>query len=284
VNVAEALQTGTDTLATAGVDTPRVDAEWLMTHVLDCPRHELVLRHEEVLTEAKQSQWDVLMIRRAARIPLQHLLGSVEFCGLVFEVNENVLIPRPETELLAEGAWQFANVIERPVILDVGTGSGCLAIAIAVNCSQAEVHALDVSAQALAVARANAARHQVQEGIIFHEADGRRELPSGTRFDLIVSNPPYIPTAEIPKLQAEVHEHDPHLALDGGRDGLEFYRALATHARERLQPAGRMMLEIGDGQAEMVSALLLAAGWRVLEVFPDLNNVQRIVIASPANP
>jgi len=283
VNVAEALQTGTDTLANAGVETPRVDAEWLMSYVLNCPRPELVLRHEEVLTEALQSQWGGLMARRATRIPLQHLLGSVEFCGLMFEVNGNTLIPRPETELLAEGAWQFANVIESPVILDVGTGSGCLAIAIAVNCSQAEVHALDVSPQALAVARANAERHQVHECIIFHEADGREELPSETRFDLIVSNPPYIPTAEIPKLQAEVHEHDPHLALDGGSDGLDFYRALSTHALERLRPAGRMMLEIGDGQAEAVSALLVAAGWRVLEVFPDLNNVQRIVIASPAN-
>ena len=284
MNVAEALQTGTDTLANAGVETPRVDAEWLMSHVLNCPRPELVLRQEEILTEALQSQWGGLMARRATRIPLQHLLGSVEFCGLVFEVNENVLIPRPETELLAEGAWQFANVIEKPVILDVGTGSGCLAIAIAVNCSQAEVHALDVSPQVLAVARANAERHQVQEYIVFHEADGRRELPSETRFDLIVSNPPYIPTTEIPKLQAEVHEHDPHLALDGGSDGLDFYRALSTHALERLRPAGRMMLEIGDGQAESVSALLLTAGWRVLEVFPDLNNVQRIVIASPDNP
>ena len=284
MNVAEALQTGTDTLANAGVETPRVDAEWLMSHVLNCPRPELVLRQEEILTEALQSQWGGLMARRATRIPLQHLLGSVEFCGLVFEVNENVLIPRPETELLAEGAWQFANVIEKPVILDVGTGSGCLAIAIAVNCSQAEVHALDVSPQVLAVARANAERHQVQEYIVFHEADGRRELPSETRFDLIVSNPPYIPTAEIPKLQAEVREHDPHLALDGGKDGLDFYRALSTHALERLRPAGRMMLEVGDGQAESVSALLLTAGWRVLEVFPDLNNVQRIVIASPDNP
>ena len=170
------------------------------------------------------------------------------------------------------------------MILDVGTGSGCLAIAIAVNCSQAEVHALDVSPQALAVARVNAERHQVHECIIFHEADGREELPSETRFDLIVSNPPYIPTAEIPKLQPEVHKYDPHLALDGGSDGLDFYRALSTHALERLRPAGRMMLEIGDGQAESVSALLLTAGWRVLEVFPDLNNVQRIVIASPANP
>ena len=271
-------------LGDAGVDTPRVDAEWLMTHVFDCPRGELVLRHGAELSEAQQSQWDSFIAGRAARIPLQHLMGSVDFCGLVLEVNKNVLVPRPETELLAERAWQWTDAIEKPVVLDVGTGSGCLAIAIAVNCQRAEVHALDVSPEALVVARANAARHQVQRRINFFEADGRSVLPDKILFDLIVSNPPYIPTSEISKLQAEVRAHDPHLALDGGADGLRFFRALATHALERLQPSGRLMLEIGDGQAEAVSALLLAAGWRVREVIPDLNNVQRIVIASPANP
>ncbi|SVD19986.1 uncharacterized protein METZ01_LOCUS372840, partial [marine metagenome] len=212
-------------LGDAGVDTPRVDAEWLMTHVFDCPRGELVLRHGAELSEAQQSQWDSFMAGRVARIPLQHLMGSADFCGLGIEVNENVLVPRPETELLAEQAWQWANAIENPVVLDVGTGSGCLAIAIAVNCQRAEVHALDVSPEALVVARANAARHQVQGRINFFEADGRSVLPGKIFFDLIVSNPPYIPTLEISKLQAEVREHDPHLALDGGTDGLDFYRA-----------------------------------------------------------
>ena len=244
----------------AGVDTPRVDAEWLMTHVLDCPRGELVLRHGEVLSEAQQSQWDSFMAGRAARIPLQHLMGSADFCGLGIEVNEYVLVPRPETELLAERAWQWANAIEKSVILDVGTGSGCLAIAIAVNCQRVEVHALDVSPEALVVARTNASRHHVQGCVNFFEADGRSVLTGKIFFDLIVSNPPYIPTSEISKLQAEVREHAPHVALDGGADGLDFYRALATHALKRLQPSGRLMLEIGDGQAEMVSALLLAAG------------------------
>ena len=271
-------------LDNAGVDTPRVDAEWLMTHVLDCPRGELVLRHGEVLSEAQQSQWDSFMAGRAARIPLQHLMGSADFCGLGIEVNENVLIPRPETELLAERAWQWANAIEKSVILDVGTGSGCLAIAIAVNCQRAEVHALDVSQEALVVACANATRHRVEGRVNFFEADSRSGLPGKILFDLIVSNPPYIPTSEISKLQAEVREHDPHVALDGGADGLDFYRALAIHALKRLQPSGRLMLEVGDGQAEAVSALLLASGWRVREVIPDLNNVQRIVIASSANP
>jgi release factor glutamine methyltransferase len=279
-----ALRTGADLLDNAGVDTPRVDAEWLMTHMLDCPRGELVLRHGVELSETQLSEWDSFIAGRAARIPLQHLMGSADFCGLVLEVNENVLVPRPETELLAERAWQWANAIEKPVILDVGTGSGCLAIAITVNCPRAEMHALDVSPEALEVARMNAARHQMQRRINFFEADGRSGLPGKILFDLIVSNPPYIPTSEIPKLQVEVREHDPHVALDGGVNGLDFYRALATHALKRLQPAGRLMLEVGDGQAEAVLALLIALGWRVRGVIPDLNNVQRIVIASPANP
>ena len=256
-----ALRTGADILEDAGVDTPRVDAEWLMTHVLDCPRPEMSLRHGEVLSEAQQSQWDSFMAGRAARIPLQHLMGSADFCGLEIEVNGNVLVPRPETELLAEQAWQWANAIEKPVVLDVGTGSGCLAIVVAAHCPGARVMALDVAPEALAVARANAERHGVAAHIEFCEADGREGLPGEDAFDLVLANPPYIPTGDLPALQTEVREHDPALALDGGADGLEFYRALAKLALPRLKPTGRLMLEVGDGQAEAVAALLAEAGW-----------------------
>jgi release factor glutamine methyltransferase len=283
VNIAKAIQGATATLAAAGVERPRVDAEWLMTHVLGCRRPELALRRGEELTEPQAGQWNTLIARRAERIPLQHLLGTAEFCGLEIAVNDHVLVPRPETEQLAEAAWQFANSHERPTILDFGTGSGCLAIAIAVNCPLAEVHALEVSTDALAVARANAARHEVSDRIIFYEGDGFAALPGEARFDLIVSNPPYIPSAEIKNLQPEVRDHDPRMALDGGLDGMDFYRALAASAGERLRPAGRLMLEIGAGQAGAVTDLL-AANWGGLEILADLNNVQRIVIASLANP
>ena len=279
---AEAIQTATDALAAAGVENARVDAEWLMAHVLNCRRPELGLRRSETLTQPQAAQWHALIDRRAERIPLQHLLGTADFCGLEMAVNDNVLVPRPETEGLAEAAWQFANALERPAVLDLGTGSGCLAIAIAVNCPGAGVHALEVSPAAIAVARANAARHQVSDRIIFHEGDGFEALPGGLSFDLIVSNPPYIPTAEIENLQPEVRNHDPRVALDGGPDGLDFFRAIAALARAALRPGGRLMLEIGDGQAEAVAALLADAGWGECDLLPDLNNVLRIVIASPA--
>jgi release factor glutamine methyltransferase len=284
MTTAEALQTATTTLAAAGVDAPRVDAEWLLAHVLDCPRAELALRSKEPLTEAQQAEWDLLISRRAARIPLQHLLGTAVFCGLEMEVNRHVLVPRPETELLAEQAWGFAGGWPAPVILDFGTGSGCLAIVVAAHCPDARVMALDVSPEALAVARANAERHGVAAHIDFHEGDGREGLPGDEAFDLVLSNPPYIPTDDLPSLQTEVREHDPALALDGGADGLGFYRALAKLALPRLKPTGRLMLEVGDGQAEPVAALLAEAGWGECELLPDLNKVLRIVIASPANP
>ena len=283
VTIAETIQTAAVTLAAAGVENPRVDAEWLMAHVLNCRRPELGLRRNETLTEPQAAQWLALIARRAERIPLQHLLGTADFCGLEMAVNDNVLVPRPETEGLAEAAWRFANSLERPTILDLGTGSGCLAIAIAVNCPGAGVHALEVSSAAMALARANAARHQVSDRIIFHEGDGFAALPGDLSFDLIVSNPPYIPSAEIENLQPEVRDHDPRVALDGGADGLDFFRTIAAHARAALRPGGRLMLEIGDGQAEAVAALLADAGWGECDLLPDLNNVLRIVIASPAD-
>ncbi|MBC8324107.1 MAG: peptide chain release factor N(5)-glutamine methyltransferase [Verrucomicrobia subdivision 3 bacterium] len=284
MTVAEALQTATVTLAAAGVDSPRVDAEWLLAHILDCPRAELALGHSKLLTDAQQVEWDLLIVQRGERIPLQHLLGTAVFCGLEMEVNGRVLVPRPETELLAEQAWGFASGLPAPVVLDFGTGSGCLAIVVAAHCPDARVMALDVSPSALAVARANAERHGVAGHIEFHEGDGREGLPGDEAFDLVLSNPPYIPTGDLPSLQTEVREHDPALALDGGADGLEFYRVLAKLVLPRLKPAGRLMLEVGDGQAEPVAALLAEAGWGECDLLPDLNNVLRMVIASPANP
>ena len=283
MTAAEALKTATTTLATAGVEAPRGDAEWLLAHVLDCPRAELALRHSNILTDAQQTEWDALIAQRAERIPLQHLLGTAGFCGLEIEVNAHVLVPRPETELLAEQAWGFVSGLPSPTVLDFGTGSDCLAIVVAAHCPGARVMALDVSPEALAVARANAERHGVAPHIEFHEGDGCEGLPGEDAFDLVLSNPPYIPTGDLPALQTEVREHDPALALDGGADGLEFYRALSKLALPRLKPKGGLMLEVGDGQAEAVVALLVEAGWGECKLLPDLNKVLRIVIASPAH-
>ena len=254
-----------------------------MAEVLGCPRPELPLHWPETLEVTQIPRWQPLLAGRVDRIQLQHILGTAEFCGLVFEINSSVLVPRPETELLAEAAWAVAAIKEESVVLDIGTGSGCLAVSVAVHAGETTIHALDISSAAINVARANAERHGVAERIIFHEGDARVALPGTCLFDVIVSNPPYIPSAEIESLQIEVRDHDPHLALDGGLDGLEFYRSLAVSCLSRLRSDGRLLLEVGDGQGEVVADLITAQGGRVLEILPDLNNIERIVVASSDN-
>ena len=187
--------------------------------------------------------------RRGQREPLQYIVGSVSFCGLEMAVSRHVLVPRPETELLAERAWKFlAQLTENgaPRAMDFGTGSGCLAIALAARAPLAIVDAIDLSADALSMARENAARHQVAERIEFHQGDGFAAIGGEKRFDLIVSNPPYIPTADINELEPEVREYEPRMALDGGADGMDFYRRIAREGGAFLRPGGRVMLELND--------------------------------------
>ena len=283
MTIRTALQEATTALEQAEVENAAANAEWMMADVIGCSRPALPLHWAKPLEPAQIQRWQSLLTGRTSRIPLQHLLGTAQFCGLEFEVNRSVLVPRPETELLAEAAWAVAAVKESAVVLDVGTGSGCLAVAVAVHAKETIVHALDVSPAALNMARANAERHGVADRITFHEGDALRALPSVGLFDVIVSNPPYIPSLEIESLQVEVRDHDPRLALDGGADGLDFYRSLARHSLSRLQPDGRLLLEVGDGQAGAVVELITAQGGRVLEVLPDLNNIERIVVASADN-
>ena len=277
MNAGEALVKGTAQLAAVGVDSPTADAEWLLAQVLDCPRPELPLHRTVPLTPDQAVRWAELLAGRKRRIPLQHLLGTANFCGLELAVNEHVLVPRPETELLAEAAWKMAGAMNAPRVLDIGTGSGCLAIAIAANMPNAKVHALDISPEALAVARANAERHKTL--ITFHEGNACESLPDAP-WQVIVSNPPYIPSTDLAGLQPEVRDHDPALALDGGVDGLSVYRAIIPHALAALAVDGHLLLEVGDGQAPAVREIITQHVGRVLEIMPDLNNIKRIVVAS----
>jgi len=283
VKITEALQQATTLLVDAGVVDADVNAQWLMTHLAGCSRSELALKLSHRLSAKQQALWDKLVAKRIQRIPLQHIIGTVNFCGLELAVDNSVLVPRPETELLAEAAWSIAAAMDQSVVLDIGTGSGCLAISIALNAKNTIVHALDICPNALKVARSNARRHGVSSRITFHQADMRRPLPMRELFDLIVSNPPYIPSGDIETLEVEVCEHDPRLALDGGKDGLDYYRSLTTSCLPCLQRGGRFLLEVGDGQAANVAALIGDQGGRVIEILPDLNKVERIVVASPVN-
>jgi release factor glutamine methyltransferase len=285
MTVLEVIQRSSEFLARKGVESPRLQIELLLAHVLQMPRMKLYLNFERGLTETELETLRVLVKRRAGREPLQHLVGSVSFCGLEIAVNRDALIPRPETELLAGRAQSFLATRDgQPqTALDFGTGSGCLAVFLAVNSPAATIHAVDISESALNLARQNADRHGVNERIQFHAGDGFSPLPTQTRFDLIVSNPPYIASAEIATLQAEVRDHDPRLALDGGADGLDFYRRLATGAAPWLKPQGRLMAELGDGQSAAAGELFTTAGWTIEAVEKDYNARQRILIARHEN-
>lgn len=284
MTVLEVIKRSTEFLAKKGVDSPRLQVELLLAHVLGLPRMGLYLNFERELPPAQLDQLREMVRRRGQREPLQHILGSTSFCGFEMAVNTNVLIPRPETELLAESGWEFLNSVSPgpPAALDFGTGSGCLVITMAVKSPLALLLAVDVSAEALEVARQNAGRHHVADRVQFHLGDGFGALPGGLQFDLIVANPPYIPSAEIETLDPEVRDHDPKQALDGGADGLDFYRRLAHEAGAWLKGGGKIMLEFGDGQADSIRNLFEQQKWIVEQTKADYSGRLRILIARRA--
>ena len=288
MTVLEAIQRSTEFLARKGVDSPRLQAELLLAHRLKQPRMRLYLDFERSLMPDEADGFRDLIKRRGQREPLQHIIGSTSFCGLEITVSRDVLIPRPETELLAERGWAFLNQLPTPnpqpsTVLDFGTGSGCLAIALAFKCPAAEVYAIDISPEALGLARQNAARHGLAERIRFLQGDGFAALPEGTRFDLVISNPPYIPSGDIASLQPEVRDYDPHRALDGGADGLDYGRLLAAESARFLKPDGRIMLEFGDGQAGPLRTILQEQKWIVEAIGEDYTHQPRIVVARRFN-
>lgn len=282
MTVLEVIQRSTEFLKNKGVDSPRLQTELLLAHLLGVPRMQLYLNFERKLSQTELDNFRELIKRRGQREPLQHIVGSTSFCGLELAVNQEVLIPRPETELLAEGGWTFLNSVNTKdstlTALDLGTGSGCLGIALAVRCSGTQVVATDISAEALELARQNAARHNVLDHIDFLQGDAFTALNSSKLFNLIISNPPYIPTAEIETLQIEVRDHDPRQALDGGPDGLDFYRRIAAEARPFLKADGKIMLEFGDGQAPAIREIFESQKWIVEAILEDYNQRPRIIV------
>ncbi len=285
MTVLEVIQRSAKFLGEKGVESPRLQAELLLAHQLKLPRMRLYLDFERALTPAELDAFRELIKRRGQREPLQHIVGSTSFCGLEIAVNRHVLIPRPETELLAERGWSFLNQLSTSgsqslTALDFGTGSGCLAIALAWKCPAAAVWAVDISAEALDLARQNAARHGMAERIRFLHGDGFGAVAPGVRFDLMVSNPPYIPSGEIATLQAEVRDYDPRGALDGGTDGLDYGRRLAAEAAAWLKPQGRLMMEFGDGQADRLRELFQEQKWIVESVVEDYTRRPRFLVAA----
>jgi release factor glutamine methyltransferase len=281
VTVLEAIQKSADFLAKKGVESPRLQTELLLAHLLKMPRMKLYLNFERVLTASETDVLRKFIKRRGQREPLQHIVGSTSFCGFEIVVNRRALVPRPETEILAELGWNFLSTINHQpsTVLDFGTGTGCIVIALAAKCLNVKIVATDISADAIALAKENAARNNVTKRIEFLQGDGFVTLPDDARFDLIISNPPYIASAEIETLQPEVRDFDPRAALDGGVDGLTFYRKLAADAKVFLKPDGKIMLEFGDGHADAIKKIFENEKWIVEAVKEDYSQRARILIA-----
>jgi release factor glutamine methyltransferase len=262
-------------LADRGVENPRLNAEHLLAHALGLKRMELYLQFDRPLSEAERAPLRDLVKRRGAREPLQHVLGTAEFHGRTFACDKRALVPRPETEQLVELVVELAKANSAPTLLDIGTGSGVIALTLALEIPSATVHATDLSPDALALAADNATRHALTDRVTLHQAD---LLPPGdTKFDLIIANLPYIPADEIAALSPEVR-HDPVSALDGGPDGLDLVRRIIDTAPDRLAPGGALLLEIGAGQADAVNALLYARKFRDISVRPDYQNIPRFAV------
>jgi release factor glutamine methyltransferase len=258
-----------DHFAKKGLESPRLDAELLLAHVLNCKRIDLIVRYDEQPNEPQRAAFRSLVQKRLERCPTAYLVGTREFYLLPFEVNSAVLIPRPDTETLVDVAMEFLKKRPAPAVLDLGTGSGCVAVCLAHMAKAATVTAVDVSPDAVAVATKNATRNGVADRVRFQVGNLFAPIEPGSTFDLIVSNPPYIPPSEIETLMPEVRDHEPRIALDGGTDGLAFYRRIAAEARGWLKPGGLLAVEIGATQGEAVRGLFEAAGLRAVRAVQD---------------
>ena len=276
----------TGTLQSAGIDAAEAEAGWMLWRLSGLSPVQLRLRGDQTVSAEHRLKLEGWVERRRRREPLQHILGTAPFLDWELEVSREVLVPRPETEVLALQAREWlrqrsSGASGRPLsVLDIGTGSGCLAIALA-GVPGVSVQAVDLSEEALRIARSNAIRLGFT-GVEFLRWDLREASPSTFRdLDLIVSNPPYIPTGEILGLDPEVRDHDPRLALDGGPDGLEYYRILARCGRHWLRASGLLMVEFGDGQGPDLVALFAREGWCKISTEKDLSGRDRILIVHP---
>ena len=273
MTIREALLSAERRRTDAGVPDPHIDAEWMMEAVTGLGRMQQKLQSAKELTPEQEQRFSSLLLSRANREPVQYLLGEQYFYGLRFHVTPDVLIPRQETEELCEWGLSFLQKQPAPTALDLCTGSGAIAVTLAYRCPKAEVTASDLSGNALGVAQKNALANGVN--VRFLQGDLWEPL-EGMKFDLILSNPPYIPSLECDTLQPEVMR-EPRMALDGGADGLDFYRRIAQGAQEHLNPGGMIAVELGIGEAEDVAEMFRRAGLADVEIRKDLYGVERMV-------
>ncbi len=267
-------------LGEKGSESPRLDTEVLLAHALGCKRIDLYARHTEEAPERERGKFRELVRQRVEGCPVAYLVGRKEFFSLEFEVTRAVLIPRPDTECVVDECLRLAKPMPAPTILDIGTGSGCLAVAVARQHKTAQVTAVDISPAALGVASANAARNRVAERVRFLQGDLFAPLPAGERFDFILSNPPYIPHDDISKLAPGVRDYEPHVALDGGADGFAVFDRLIAEATAHLKPNGYLLIEIGSPQEEPARERIgRYAGYELAKTIHDGSGHPRVLLA-----
>jgi release factor glutamine methyltransferase len=279
ISIAAAILEATETLREGGVPEARREAGSLLQYVIDRDRTYIISHAEDLITAEQQQSFRLCVERRAKGEPLQYITGRQAFYGLDFEVTKDVLIPRPETELLVEAALRLIDVEPaEPFVCDVGTGSGCIAVALLHENKRASAVGIDFSVAAIRVARRNARRHSVNGRISFVVADCLSAIKAGNpRFDLVVSNPPYIAGSALEGLQREVRDHEPRVALTPGVDGLSMIRRLLVESGAIVKVGGHLLLEIGFDQGAGVERLIDRSVWKLLDIQQDLQGIPRVV-------
>lgn len=286
--VLELIELAAGYLAGRGIDSARLDAEVLLGHTLGLDRVGLYVNFDRPLETHEVDAYRRVIAERGQRKPVAQITGVREFYSYELTVTPDVLIPRPETELLVETVLAYVKHLQArrpghvPRIVDVGTGSGAIAVVLAAELPEADVWAIDCSPDALRVAQQNAARLGVSDRVTFRQGQWLQPVATEKPFDVVVSNPPYIPSAQIEQLMPEVRLFEPRLALDGGVDGLDSYRELLPAARHVVGPGGMVAVEVGDGQAEQVAAIGRKAGWSKYVVHNDLAGKGRVVAFTQA--
>lgn len=278
-DIASLLSAGEESLRLAGIPEARREASSLLELVLGRERAFIVAHPEHEPDEVQRARYREFVKRRSAREPFHYIKGSKEFFGLEIEVSPAVLIPRPETEMLVERAISFLAGREKPMFCEVGVGSGCISVAVLVNVPAAAAVGLEISQAAIDIARRNADRHGVHQCLDLRLSDLLAAVSDGERFDLIVSNPPYVPRDEITGLQPEVRDHEPVTALTDGGDGLSIIRSIVDGAPRFLEPGGALLMEIGAGQGAAVEKMFDPAAWAEVRIDDDFQGIPRAVSA-----
>lgn len=278
LTVLNSILLSTDYLKNKGIDSARINAELLLANILDCKRMDLYLRFDQPLSKYETESYRKALKRRATKEPLQYIIGEVEFYGLVFNVNPKVLIPRQETEILVETIIENSTSGSDVKILDIGCGSGNIIISLIKNIKNSNGVSIDISDDAIIIAKENAVKNEVANNISFVKKDILNDdIENLGKFDIIVSNPPYVSKNEFETLQKEILEHEPKIALTDFNDGLSFYKTISEKAPILLRPNGRLFFEVGYNQAEQVQNIMKENGFNKINIVKDYSDIERVV-------